>query len=225
MVQTRVRINLCDQAPTLQDETQITDVLATPVIRPQIELFFPGNIVSGLFSRDQRTSVPLREAMANSIDPAWPLRPLGTAVTVTTDGYVEGRGAPPFVTRIFPGLNLTRYKYNTMTGFAEYKADGSADNDMIFSGQHYDMYIEGVTDPHHWGQYDIGLALGGSAQWNHTWKQGRIPLLKFKARIEDGRFYDEEVSYPWPNETLFKIFLENNIVYRMWVNRQKQEAH
>jgi hypothetical protein len=28
---------------------------------------------------------------------------------------------------------------------------------------------------------------------------------------------DVQVSYLWPNETLFTIFLKNNIFYRIWL--------
>ena len=64
-----------------------------------------------------------------------------------------------------------------------------------------------------------------SAEWNHTYRQGRIPLLNFQARIDGGKMHDEQVSYLWPNEALFTIFLKNNIFYRIWLasgnNRKK----
>ena len=135
----------------------------------------------------------------------------GTAKTVATDGLLEGHAVPAFVTRIFPGLNLTRYRYNRMTSFAKFLPDGKAENDMVFSGTTYDIYIEGTTDRHSVGRYEVGLILVGtpqSAEWNHTYRQGRIPLLKFKARIIGGKMYDEVVSFVYPNEVLFKVFLK-----------------
>lgn len=131
---------------------------------------------------------------------------------------------PKFVTRIFPGLNLTRYRYDKMTSFAEFKPDGSTINDMVFSGSTYDIYIEGTTDRYNIGRYEIGLILLGtpqSAEWNHTYRQGRIPLLKVKARIEGGKMHDEEVSFIYPNELLFQVFLKNNIFYRIWLASRK----
>ena len=84
LVQTQVHANLLDQAPTLQEQTQITDVKATEEVRPQIALFFPGNIVQGLFSREQHISLPLREALANLIDPRFVMHPVGTGRTRPT---------------------------------------------------------------------------------------------------------------------------------------------
>ena len=90
---------------------------------------------------------------------------------------------------------------------------------MIFTGPVYDLYIEGTTNPDNYGQYEIGLLLAPtSPAWQHRWKQGRVPLLKFTGWIEDGRIRDEHVSYVWPNESLFIVFLRNNIFYRLWHN-------
>ena len=142
------------------------------------------------------------------------------------DGITQGRAAPKFVTKIFPGLNLAKYHYRKMTAFAEFGRDGVAKNDMVFDGKTYDLYMEGSTDAGNIGRYEIGLILLGtpqSAEWNHTYRQGRIPILNFKARIEGGKMHDEEVSYLWPNETLFVIFLKNNIFYRIWLAAGKNK--
>lgn len=216
----RIHTNLDDPAGAMASETDMIEVKATKEMQPQLEVYFPGNIVGGFFNRKERFVLNVRDVIGNMLDPAHPLRPVGSAITVTTDGYVQGRSAPEFVTRIFPGLNLTKYQYEMMTGFADFQADGSAQNDMIFTGKDYNVYMEGMTDAANWGTYEIGLVLGGSPEWNHTWRQGRIPILKFRGRIEGGVIHDQVVSYPWPNETLFKIFLKNNVFYRMWLNRK-----
>jgi hypothetical protein len=70
---------------------------------------------------------------------------------------------------------------------------------MIFDGSSYNIYIRGSTDAKRIGRYEIGVLLGAV----------RAPVLNFQARIEDGRFYDEEVSYPFPTETAYKLFLRN----------------
>jgi len=80
--------------------------------------------------------------------------------------------------------------------------------------------MEGDTDSNKIGKYEIGLILVGTPQtpeWNHVWRQGRLPILKFKARIEGGKMHDVEVSYPWPNESLGVIFVKNNIFYRAYL--------
>jgi hypothetical protein len=211
---------LGDDEPTVVYETESDGVIATENIQPQFAKFFPGNTVNGLFNRGETSSAPLTSLLASAMDSRFPLRQSGTARTVATDGVVKGRAAPRFVTRIFPGLNLAEYDYQTMTSFATFRPDGLAENDMVFSGRKYDMYIEGTTDADNIGRYEIGLILLGSpqsAEWNHKYRQGRIPILKLKARIEGGQMHDEEVSYPWPNESLFVIFLRNNIFYRLWL--------
>jgi hypothetical protein len=205
--------------------TQVRELMAKEDVQPQVSFEFPGNTVFGLFSRTEDLTVPLRQLLARAMDPSEPVWPQGQAKTVTIDGLLEGRAVPSFVTRIFPGLNLTRYRYNKMTAFAQYRPDGTTENDMVFSGHTYDIYIEGTTDADRIGRYEIGLILLGtpqSAEWNHAYRQGRIPLLKFKARIEGGRLSDESVAFVYPNESLFTIFLKNNIFYRLWLAARKQ---
>jgi hypothetical protein len=212
--------------PLVKYYTQYRGVLATPAFQPQLAMFFPGNTFSGQFSRTETVTVPLIEALAKLRDGRFVAKPVGTAGTITTDGAVEGCCAPDFVTRIFPGLNLTRYHYDKMTAFAQFNPDGTADNDMVFNGHPIDMYIEGTTDAANLGHYEIGIILLSAPQtpdWNHKFHQGRIPLLKFKGIIENGRIYDEEVTYPLPNETLFTVFLKNNLLYRAWLDAQQKK--
>ena len=124
------------------------------------------------------------------------------------------------MTSIFPGLNTTRYRYNRMKAFTKHLPDGTAETDMIFNGESYDLYMEGTTDADNIARYDTGLILLSSPQTpelNHDLKLGRVPLLKIKARIEGGQLLDVEVSYPWPNESLGTMFIRNNPFYRLWV--------
>jgi len=213
-------VKIDDPEPVVIYHPQMRNVIATESIQPQLARYFPGNTVNGLFTRSERSKAPLKNIIANAMDYRFPLQNSGEAKTITTDGLVEGRAAPRFVTRFFPGLNLTKYRYKKMTAFASFRPDGVAKNDMVFSGPLYDIYIDGETDADNVGRYQIGLILLGSPQspeWNHTYRQGRIPILKLKARIEGGRMHDEEVSYPWPSESLFVVLLQNNIFYQIWL--------
>ena len=220
-----VQVNLKDPSPAGKDVDvevwqDIRDVAARENVKPQLALFFPGNIVSGMFNRRQDVKFSLVDFVASSFDPSVKVNPVGKAKTVTIDGITQGRAAPKFVTALFPGLNMTSYQYEKMTAFSEMHADGGAYSDMIFNGKVYDLYMEGVTDSKKIGKYDIGLILVGTPQtpeWNHVWRQGRLPLLKIKARIEGGKMHDVEVSYPWPNESLGVIFVKNNIFYRAYL--------
>jgi hypothetical protein len=223
-----VKLNLKDDPPAgkaIQADVwqDIRDVAARENIQPQLALFFPGNTVYGQFNRRQDVKIPLTDLVASTLDPDVPVYPVGTAKTITIDGMTQGRAAPKFVTALFPGLNMTSYPYLKMTAFSDLQADGGAYSDMIFNGKAYDMYIEGTTDANKIGRYQIGLILLGTPQtpeWNHIWRQGRLPILKFKARIEDGKMHDVSVSYPWPNESLGVILLKNNILYRAYLAAQ-----
>ncbi|MGB2819702.1 MAG: hypothetical protein WBF17_01875, partial [Phycisphaerae bacterium] len=216
----RYTVDLTNPAQPVICESVLLNVLGEENIQPQLAKFFPGNTVHGTFSRREKVSAALADVLAGAVDPRYPFRRVGSGRTVTIDGTTQGRAAPKFVTKIFPGLNLASYHYRKMTAFAEFGPDGVAKNDMVFDGKTYDLYMEGTTDAENIGRYEIGLILLGtpqSAEWNHTYRQGRIPILNFKARIEGGKMHDEEVSYLWPNETLFVIFLKNNIFYRIWL--------
>ncbi len=222
----KLETNLGEESPTISSMTEMVDVMATESIQPQLAMYFPGNTVHGEFNRVEDVSFPLGDMLAQTLDPRYPIHPVGRAKTVTIDGVVVGRAAPKFVTRVFPGLNLTSYEYQRMTSFAEFLPDGTAVNDMIFNGQLYDMYVEGTTDADNIGEYEIGLILLSTPQspeWNHKYRQGRIPLMHFHARIEGGEMHDTRVWYFWPNETLFTVFLKNNIFYRLWLERRRDE--
>ncbi len=222
----RYETDLTDPDAQLAVNSTVRDMLATESLQPQVAAFFPGNEVRGAMWREMQTRSPLRDVIINAIEPRHPVHPVGTCKTTLIEGVTTGRAAPRFVARVFPGLNLVEYEYEKMVGFSEYHADGSADNDMIFDGKTYDLYIQGTTDANQIGRYNVGVIVLGSpqsAEWNHRFKQGRIPVLKFSALIADGKKIDESITYPWPNETVFTIFLKNNYFYRLWLEGRKEK--
>ena len=220
----RLKVNILDESPTVISRIEFSDVIATAEIQPQIMLYFPGNVVSGTFSRDEHVTYPLRDMIANAIDSRHDIVPVGKAKMVATDGVVAGRAAPKFITNVFPRLNLTRYPYRSMTGYSDFLPDGSAKNEMFFFGS-YDLYMVGKTDPTNAVNYTVGLILFGNAvspKALRDWKQGRVPMIKVRGKIRDGKLIDDVVSYPLPNETLFDLFLKNSMAYRAWVNLRKK---
>lgn len=222
---TRFAVDIADAAPVVSKHAQLRELVATENIQPQLAKYFPGNTVLGFFNRREKVTIPLRDVIANAIDVRYPMHTVGQAKTVTIKGVVEGRAAPAFIGRIFPGLNIAKYHYDKMTGFADFLPDGTAVNDMIFSGRPIDLYIEGTTDTKNIARYEIGVILLGTPQspeFNHKFRQGRIPIMKFKGLIEGGKILNEQVSYLWPPETFYVIFLKNNAVYRIWLNAQKR---
>jgi len=219
--------NLADPHPCVLSRARLDRLVSSENILLQLAQEFPGNTVYGDFSRTVDARYSLRDVCMNMLDSRCLLVPVGAAVTVTENGVVRGQGAPKFITRAFPGLNLATYKYDRMTAFADFYPDGATANDMIFDGKTYNLYIEGVTDANRIGRYEIGVLLLVDPEKPvalHLHRQGRIPLLKFKARIENGRFYNEEVHLVRPDEAAYKIFLKNNIVYRLWKAGKKRPS-
>ena len=213
-------------APEVDGTTTFRDVLASKTIVPQLQRFFPGNTLYGHFTREEKLTTPLRDMLAGAMDPRAAARSVGSAKIVAADGLVVGRAAPHFVVALFPGLNLAEYRYNKMTGFTTFTPEGVAINDLIFNGPVYDMYMEGSTGADHVARYEVGIILLSTPQspeLNHDLRLGRIPILKVSGRVEKGKqkLADEAVSYPWPTETLFTLFLKNNPVYRLWLTATK----
>jgi hypothetical protein len=168
-------------------------------------------------SRTMRTQQPLNALLMHARDERYVTRQQGESRTTLIEGVTQGKAAPPWLTRFFPGLDLVEYSYNRMVGFSTIKADGMVENDLIFSGRQYDLYVEGRTDAQQVGNYTIGVILVSGPQspdFNHQNRLGRVPLLKWRARIVDGKRVDEEVSYPWPNEAAFDVFVKNNPLIR-----------
>ncbi len=99
---------------------------------------------------------------------------------------------------------------------------------MIFDGTQYDLYMEGTTDVNCFVRYQIGLILTvprQSAETNHRYRQGRLPVMDFKGRLMGGQFIDQQTTLPLPTETAFTVFVKNNIFYRVWLDaKTKSEA-
>jgi hypothetical protein len=196
-------------------------------LRPQIAYTFPGNTVTGLFSRTEDLTMTLEAKLANGADYRYPMHEVGTSDAIAIEGIAEGQAGPEFMTNIYPGLKTKQYPYERMTAFSEHLADGTVVSDMVFNGDEYDTYMEGTVDPNHLGEFEIGVILMSEKQdpeWNHEYKQGRVPVLMFEGRIEDGAMVDVEVAYPWPNEAMYSMFLRNNYFYRSWKVKQAQKA-
>jgi len=212
--------------PRMVWESSVIDVQATPELMPQINKDFPGNTVDGTFTNVVKVYSRLRDFWANRLDDRYPLLMVGLGKMTARNGYVVGKAAPAFVAKIFPGLNLTKYYYQKMTAYQEFQSNGVCVNDAIFSGKSYDVYMNGTTDLDKNIEYTVGLQLLGSlssADWKHDWRQGRLPLLKLRGRIEKGKLVDDVMKYPWPNETLGAIFIKNNVFYRAWLLRNQDD--
>ena len=211
--------SLLGEDPQLVKKTAFVELKATAEIQKMVEAEFPGNTVRGLFSQQADVELPLAAMLANMEDSRYPLIKIGEGKVVATQGEVVGQAAPEFVTKIFPDLRLSKNPYDIMTSFSKYRPDGTSENETIFEGK-YDLYMEGTTSFDKKTDYTLGLILLAKAatpEEHRAWRQGRIPLMKTKGVIVNRVLADVVVTYPWPTETLFTIFLKNNLFYRAWV--------
>jgi len=130
-------------------------------------------------------------------------------------GSIEGRAAPRWVTRIFPGLNLARFEFTYMHSWFEKLASGRVRHKMIFQGQFYNVYMDGHSDRDQTFNYEIGidfLADFDSKYWASS-GQGRIPLFTKTGQVApDGTILDERVTYEPPQRILDVLLVKNNPV-------------
>jgi hypothetical protein len=194
---TEAQGQLGDASSVLEYTTTLQGVRASVEVQAQISRVFPGNTLYGSLEQTEWRSARLGELAAAMMDNRYQPVIAGSARTVATEGLLEGRAAPYVVTAVFPDLNLTKYQYTRMTGFADYLPDGSAVNDMLFDGRSYDIYIHGRTEPDGRASYDVGLLLSPlSHEAAHAdGLVGRIPIFTNKARIVGGQMQEQEISY------------------------------
>ncbi len=125
-IEQRYTMNLRDWPLLLVAHNELHDVEPLANIQIQLAAQFPGNTVKGSFSRQEDMTVPLQSLILTDMDPRYKAIPVGSAITFAQEGVVRGQAGPSFLTKLFPGLNLASYPYRTMTGYADYTADGTA---------------------------------------------------------------------------------------------------
>jgi len=177
-------------------------------LKPFIDSTFPGMQVFG--------SLSTRAAFTQALEEG--ARSVGRGETVLTEGLLEGPGAPDYITRLLPGLKLTRYHFNQMSNVYENKPNGDADNRMLFDGKSYDLYIFGVTHPDGRTSYKLGVDLSvslGSKTISRTLDQGKLPLMHYTGRIVGGRFAEQQISYVLPHEFAYDVFIRRNVLLQL----------
>jgi len=218
IVEGRLAVALDGKTPIVSSRRQVRNVIATDNMAPQMHVFFPGNTPKGTFSRVEDLREPLRDLLASQIDPRMPVPAAGSAETITTDGALEATAATGVMAWLFPALKNTEYRYRKMTAFSTFDDDGTASNDMIFDGKDYGLYMTGTTDQGGLADYEVGMLALGSLQshrWQHKYRQGRLPLFRFRGRLYRREFTNITVDYYWPHKSLGKVLFENNILYRL----------
>ena len=129
-------------------------------------------------------------------------------------GTIEGRAAPVYMTRIFPGLNLARFEFSYMHSWFDKLPSGRIHHQMIFQGGIYNIYMVGYGDPDGHMSYEVGIdffADFDSRYWADV-GQGRIPLFVKTGKIQpDGTLADERVDYV-PRRFIESLLVRTNPV-------------
>lgn len=181
------------------------DLSSEPNTRPLVEAFFPGLTVEGPITLIDATHQRLFD------EPGAPNPALGSGEMILGRGTVVGRAAPLAITRIFPGLNLTRFDFTRMHNRFEKQPDGRMDNQMVFYGANYHMYVDGASYPDGRIRYEVGIDLYANLIPTLSNKgQGRIAIfIKTGRRGPDNTLLDETVSYLRPDQLLANILSDN----------------
>jgi len=222
MIRGNVKLGLQDQNPTISLADELCNVNMTAQMQPLIENFFPGMNVSSKITIIE----DLQFAMFDYPEDT-PNYPEGQGEMIFGRGQLVGKAAPDWVTRIFPGLNFTRYRFSRMHNWFKKYPNGTVHNNMIFRGRPWNIYIEGDSFPDTWVNYEVGvdlLARYDSEYWSSV-GQGRVPIFRSIGRVVNGKFEEQKIRYVPFHEVLYRVLVKNNVItgaYRMMLKRQRQ---
>ncbi|MCG3178892.1 MAG: hypothetical protein BIFFINMI_01222 [Phycisphaerae bacterium] len=208
----RVTCNLADEVPLLQIQYEARRLFPTQRVHPLVEAFFPGMTVNGYVTMIEKSHQKLLP------DPGEANWPVGAGEIIFNNGMLVGQAAPDWMARIFPGLKWKEYRFDRMHDWFELTADGAARHHMLFDGQSYDIYMIGDThrgsgDAH----YEVGvdlLASLDSKTWSVNLRQGKIPMMYVDGRIVNRELKESKFSMVLPTSALWKMLIENNLIYR-----------
>lgn len=134
----------------------------------------------------------------------------GRTLTILTEGKLVGPfPVPEHVRRVFPKLNLSEYKFGTMTNVTTIEK-GVFRNEMLFNST-MDIYLVGETTPEGEVEYELGLSvlrtLAGPAG-ERAPDLGRLPLMRFTGRIEGTRFVELKPDWISPADLVAELLTE-----------------
>jgi len=135
----KVRSDLRADDAVVWYEQTVREIEATEKLRPLVESEFPGMKVSGRISEKKELQSTLGR-LWEDIE-CWQ----GSGTTTCSEGVVFGPGGPEWMLRVFPGLELVEYNWREMTNEFELLPDGGKKNRMLFTGEVYNIYIDGIS--------------------------------------------------------------------------------
>ena len=131
-------LNAADAAVSYQQSAQ--NLQADERLAPMVEAEFPGMEVSGTISEEKALTGSVECLLSDG-----PCYWAGTGSTECTDGVLYGPGGPGWMIKVFPGLKLVEYQWERMRNEYECFSDGLKNNEMLFTGAKYDIYIKGTS--------------------------------------------------------------------------------
>jgi hypothetical protein len=143
------------------------DLQADESLGMVVESEFPGLMVNGTISEHYELTTTLNCLT----DPLcyW----TGRGGTVCTDGVLYGPAGPGWILQAFPDLRLVEYPWRKMINKYERLPGGNKKNHMVFKGQVYDIYLDGISSPlRDPNQYDQAMA-ALDKQCQISWDQTR----------------------------------------------------
>ncbi|MDD4892247.1 MAG: hypothetical protein PHU85_20180, partial [Phycisphaerae bacterium] len=217
VVRGQVSSDLNEPTPMLAVEYEAQKLIATKAVQPLVEAFFPGMTISGFVTMKEKNRSKL---LPEPGEANWPV---GSGELVFENGLLVGQAGPDWMAAIFPGLKLTKYKFDKMHDWFRLTADGRAEHNMIFDGTSYDIYMTGFT---HRGtgeaRYTVGvdlLASLDSRTMSVDLQQGKIPLMEVSGKIVGRQLADASYVMVLPPVALFQMLIRDNILYRGVIER------
>ena len=209
MIKGNISADLSERNPTVILTSQLYNLKMNPSLQPLVENFFPGLKVTGRISIKERYHFKMFTTARNA-----PNNPVGKGEMVFVDGYMQGKAAPDWVTRIFPQLNFAKYEFSRMHNWFVKMPDGTVHNNMIYRGKPWNIYIEGDSFPDGRIKYEVGvdlLARFESKYWSSV-GQGRVPIFTTEGTIRDGKFVGQKIRYVPPYKVVYQVFIKNNLL-------------
>ena len=132
-------LNVSD--PLFHQEFSATDLQATESLKPLVETEFPDLEVLGTITEYRHTQALLSRLIT---DPdAWS----GTGNTILHRGVLHGPGGPAWLLRVMPNLKSVVFPWNYMYNDFELLDGAGKRNQLVFDGDLWNIYIDGVSTP------------------------------------------------------------------------------
>jgi hypothetical protein len=201
------RVQLDRWPPPYGYTYRATDWRPTPFAAESVSRRFPGLSYSGRMTEEVTETI----RGEFSLDPQrlWQSITGRTHTTLTEGTLVGPLPVPEHVRRVFPKLNLSEYKFGTMTNVTTIEK-GVFRNEMLFNST-MDIYLVGETSPEGEVEYELGLSvlrtLAGPAG-ERAPDLGRLPLMRFTGRIEGTRFVELKPDWISPADLVAELLTE-----------------